>query len=333
MSLPLIAVVRGGHSGESVISHQSAANMLRAIDTARYEPLFVTITPESWTCTTPHGDAVAMDRGSFTVDRGNGMEPFAAALVAIHGTPGEDGRLQGYLELLGIPYQTGSVLNMAITFSKFATTGLLRQLGFTVAPSVLLRPDGTDHAPRVAELGYPCFVKPDQSGSSLGVTKVKAPEALKEALRKAFAESSAVLVEASMNGHELTCGVMEGPDGPVALPVCEVRTSREFFDYEAKYHAADTEELVPAPLPSKITRMTQERSLAIYRALDCHGLVRVDHFWDPAREGDEALITIELNTVPGFSEASIFPKMLRAAGIEPGVVINGMLDRLVAPRP
>ncbi|MCW5899070.1 MAG: D-alanine--D-alanine ligase [Flavobacteriales bacterium] len=329
MSRPLVAVVRGGYSGESVISHQSAVNMAQAIDRTRFEPLFVTITQGAWACADLEESPLPFDRGAFAVDRGQGPERFVAALIAIHGTPGEDGKLQGYLDMLGVPYQTGGVLNMALTFSKSATTGLLGQRGFPVAPSVLLMNGDAGHAERVATLGYPCFVKPDQSGSSLGVSKVKAPGELRAALDKAFSECATVLVEAAVHGRELTCGVMEGPDGPMALPICEVRTTREFFDYEAKYHAADTEELVPAPIPDDVADLVQRRSAAIYRALDCRGLVRVDHFWDPAASGDAALVTIELNTVPGFSEASIFPKMLRAADIGVEQAINGLVHRML----
>jgi len=323
---PLIAVFRGGYSGESVISHQSAGHMLAAIDTARYQPLFVTVERAGWTCEDPAGNALPFDRGAFTADPGTGPERFAAALIAIHGAPGEDGLLQGYLDMLGVPYQTGGVLNMALTFSKYATTALLRQLGFTTAPSVLLFPGTPDPVGQVAAVGYPCFVKPDRSGSSLGVTKVKRPEDLAAALGTAFTESPAAMVEGAVTGRELTCGVLRLHGVTRALPVCEVRTSREFFDYEAKYHATDTEELVPAPIPDEVTHLVQARSEAIYQAMDCRGMVRVDHFWTGAE-----LVTIELNTVPGFTSVSIFPKMLEAAGISPSEVVNGLLDGMVAP--
>lgn len=325
MSRPLIAVVRGGYSGESVISHQSAARMLGAIDSTRYEALYVTVERESWSCSDAGEKPIVFDRGAFAVDRGNGIEHFAAALIAIHGAPGEDGKLQGYLDMLGVPYQTGGVLSMALSFSKFGTTALLRQLGFEVAPSVFLLRGSTDAAERVAELGYPCFVKPDQSGSSLGVTKVKRPEDLAAALEVAFKEGTSVMVEAAVSGAELTCGVIDLDGHPQALPVCEIRHSREFFDYEAKYHAADTQELVPAPLPDEVTRLVQERSAAIYAALECRGMVRVDHFWT-----GERLVTIEVNATPGFSGASIFPKMLEVSGIGVPKAINALVARMLA---
>jgi D-alanine-D-alanine ligase len=324
MQRPLIAVVRGGYSGESVISVQSAARILDAVDLARFDPLYVTIARDSWSCEKAEGLALPFDRGTFAVDRGQGMERFAAALIAIHGTPGEDGLLQGYLDMLGVPYQTGGVLNMALTFSKYATTAFLRQQGFEVCPAVLLDQHQADHTLRVAALGLPFFVKPDRSGSSLGVSKLKALEDLPAALASAFAEGPHVMAEAAVSGRELTCGVIDLGGKAQALPVCEIRHTHEFFNYEAKYHAKDTQELVPAPLPEEVTRMVQERSVAIYNALDCHGMVRVDHFWT-----GERLVTIEVNTTPGFSAASIFPKMLEVSGIGVPAAINGLLDRCI----
>lgn len=326
MQLPLIAVFRGGYSGESVISHQSAARMMQALDATRYNAVFITVAREGWTCADREEQVLPLDRSSLRVDLGTGLTPVSGALIAIHGSPGENGLLQGYLDMLGIPYQTGGVLNMALTFSKFSTTAMLRQLGFPVAPSILLVRDTLQGAEdRVRELGYPCFVKPDQSGSSLGVTKVKHPDELQAALTKAFQESEAVMVEGAVSGRELTCGVLRTGGTVKPMPVCEVRTSREFFDYEAKYHAQDTEELIPAPLREEVTRLVQERSVAIYTALQCRGMVRVDHFWT----GTE-LITIELNTVPGFSGASIFPKMLTVDGLGVERAIGDLVEDLLS---
>ncbi|MBK6753359.1 MAG: D-alanine--D-alanine ligase [Flavobacteriales bacterium] len=324
--LPLIAVIRGGLSGESVISFQSADRMMKAIDRARFAPVLVTLGAEGWSCATVDEAPLPFDPGTFRTDRGNGMERIDAALIAIHGTPGEDGKLQGYLDLQGVPYQTGGVLNMALTFSKSSTTGLLRQLGFTVAPGVVIA-QGDPVVPEhiLKTVGLPCFVKPDESGSSLGISKVKSAEALLPAIEAAFKESHRVLVEGAVSGRELTCGVL-GMDGEVkALPVCEIRTSHEFFDYQAKYHAKDTEELVPAPLPDEVTRMVQERSAAIFRALDCRGMARVDHFWSGTGTSVHDLVTIEVNTTPGFSGASIYPKMLEVSGIGVPAVVNGLI--------
>jgi D-alanine-D-alanine ligase len=331
MASPLIAVFRGGLSGESVISHQSAARMMDALDPARFDAVFITIAPAGWSCETRTGGACALHREDLSVDRGRGREKVAAALIAIHGTPGEDGLLQGYLDLLGVPCQTGDTLNMAATFSKSTTVAMLRQLGFPVAPSVPVSRTMPDAVERAARVGFPCFVKADRSGSSLGVSKVKHPGELPAALEAAFAVSAVALVEAGVTGRELTCGVMRLDGRIVALPVCEVRTSREFFDYEAKYHANDTQELLPAPLPEEVAQLVRERSAAIYEAMDCRGMVRVDHFWT----GGE-LVTIELNTVPGFSAASIFPKMLETAGIGVPRAMEALVHDMLhghSPRP
>ncbi|MBK6946374.1 MAG: D-alanine--D-alanine ligase [Flavobacteriales bacterium] len=324
-TLPFIAIVRGGYTGESVISLQSAATMMDALDRSRYDAAFVTLDRTKWTCETSDGNVLTFDRGTFSADRGNGLERFDGALIAIHGTPGEDGKLQGYLDIMGVPYQTGGVLCMALTMSKFSTTGLLRQFGFPVAPSFLIHDQYDETQERILkDIGLPCFVKPDNSGSSLGISKVKTEAELAPALVLAFAEDSAVLCEAMVTGRELTCGVVRLKGEVRALPICEIKTSRDFFDYEAKYHAADTQEIVPADIPEDVTRTIQDRSSAIYEALNCKGMVRVDHFWT----GTE-VVTIEVNTTPGFSPASIFPKMIRAAGLSVEEVVNGIVAELI----
>ncbi len=328
MSKPLIAVFRGGFSGESVISHQSADQMMAALDSDRFDAVFISIDAKAWECSRANGEAIALDRSDLSIGSGTGKRRPAAALIAIHGSPGEDGKLQGYLDLLGIPYQTGDVLNMSLTFSKSATIAMLKQQGFPVAPSLLLHRHSTIETGRLIGMGLPLFVKPDRSGSSLGVTKVKKAEELEKAIEDAFAECDQILVEAAISGRELTCGVLSINGEVKALPICEIRTSREFFDYEAKYHATDTEEIVPAPLPDTITAMVQERSVAIYKAFNCKGMVRVDHFWTGGNEPDD-VITIELNTVPGFSKASIFPKMIAAAGMGVEEVVNELVAGLV----
>ncbi|MBK6776117.1 MAG: D-alanine--D-alanine ligase [Flavobacteriales bacterium] len=332
--LPLIAVFRGGYTGERVISMQSAKRMMDAIDTTRYQALYITLTREAWTCETPNEEAVPLDRGVLSVriplPPSKGDDPlhvrkFDAALIAIHGAPGEDGKLQGLLDMLGIPYQTGGVLNMALSFSKYSTVSLLRQMGFAVAPSVMVHAGNDDPGRTILEqVGLPCFVKPDESGSSLGISKVKTAEELGPALAKAFGECSAVMAEGCVVGRELTCGVIRLNGHVQALPICEVRHTHEFFDYEAKYHSKDTEELVPAPLPDDVTRTVQQRSEAIYRALNCNGMVRVDHIWT----GQE-VYTIEVNTTPGFSGASIYPKMLEVAGIGVANAINTIIEGIV----
>ena len=330
MALPFIAILRGGYTGESVISLKSAATMMDAIDGSRFQAAYITVQQNAWTCEAPDGQVLPFDRGTFSADRGNGPERFAAALIAIHGTPGEDGKIQGYLDMLGIPYQTGGVLNMALTMSKYSTTGLLRQMGFPVAASLRLNGrDATTETRIRNEVGIPCFVKPDTSGSSLGISKVKAAEDLAPALDKAFAEDRIVMCEAFVKGRELTCGVINFNGHIQALPVCEIRTTHEFFDFEAKYNAPDTQEIVPAPIPEAIAAIVQRRSEAIYQALNCNGLVRIDHFWMEGQGDGKQVVTIEVNTVPGFTPVSIFPRMLKAAGISVAEAVNGLVGGMV----
>lgn len=325
---PLIAVFRGGYTGESVISMQSAKRMMDAIDTGRFDARYITVARDAWTCHDRDEKPAPLDRGLLHTTIDGTPRRFDAALIAIHGAPGEDGKLQGYLDMLGVPYQTGGVLNMAVSFSKFSTVSLLRQMGYSVAPSVVLHQGIGDHHQLVMErVGMPCFIKPDESGSSLGISKVKTAADLPPALEKAFAECPTVMAEGAVQGRELTCGVIRLNGQVQALPVCEVRHTHEFFDYEAKYHAKDTEELVPAPLPDDVTRLVQQRSENIYRALHCNGMVRVDHIWTGAE-----LFTIEVNTTPGFSGASIYPKMLEVAGIGVAHAVNGMLEGLLGRR-
>lgn len=333
MARPLIAVFRGGYTGESVISMQSARTMMEAIDGTAFEAVYITVSRDAWTCERADGTPVPFDRALLTADRGTGHERFAAALIVIHGTPGEDGKLQGYLDMLNVPYQTGGVLAMALTMSKFSTTSLLRQMGFHVAPSVLLRTRDADTEAHVLQVvGLPCFVKPDGSGSSLGISKVKTASELPAALDKAFAEDASVMCEGFARGRELTCGVLRLNGAVQALPVCEIRTSSEFFDYHAKYHAADTQEIIPAPIPDRVKHIVQERSVAIYTALKCAGMVRVDHIWSDPGETEEDVVTIEVNTTPGFSPASIYPKMLEVAGIGVAGAINGLVAAMLQPK-
>ena len=207
MQRPLIAVFRGGYSGESIVSHQSATRMMEALDADRYDAVYITIDRVQWTCEDRRGSALDLDRGQLTVDRGQGGERVAAALIAIHGSPGEDGLLQGHLDILGIPYQTGDVLNMAVTFSKFSTVALLRQLGFPVAPSVLVMRSMPDALARAATIGFPCFVKPDRSGSSLGVSKVKHVDELGPALQAAFEQGR---LSADLPTGEVAMAEVEG---------------------------------------------------------------------------------------------------------------------------
>lgn len=318
---PLVAIARGGYSGESEVSMGSAQQFMDSIDYQRFEAIFITIHKSNWSASDKDDHPLELDRHNLSI-AGRQVD---AVLIAIHGTPGEDGLLQGYLDMLGIPYQTGDVLNMSLTFSKFNTTTLLRQLGFTVSRSIMLRANNQAALDRVdSEVGFPCFIKPDRSGSSLGISKVKKKEELPAALELAFSEGQMVMAEKEITGRELTCGVIDLGDGPKTLPLCEVKTDREYFDYEAKYHSDSTQEIVPAQISESDALAIKSRSLEIFQALDCRGMVRIDYFLDAGK-----ITTIEVNTVPGFSKASILPKMLRADGIGLERAVNDLVANML----
>lgn len=293
--------------------------VLRHLDPNRYEAVLYSITKDGWSAA--YGDNQAEVR----------REDFAAigaqdhfipdvALVMIHGTPGENGVLQGYFDLIGLPYTTGNVLNLALTFNKGLTTMALRHMGLPVAKGKLInREDLVDPVQLVSEVGMPCFVKPNQGGSSLGMTKVKAADQLLQAIEKAFEIDDQVLVESFLQGREVTCGVIPWHGGVRALPPTEIISENEFFDFAAKYEG-QSQEVTPAPISEAQTQSIQSLAERIYMKLRCRGMVRVDFM---IVSGSPHVI--EVNTVPGFSEASILPQQAAAADIP----IATLLDELI----
>jgi D-alanine-D-alanine ligase len=247
----------------------------------------------------------------FSFSDGGAHIQFDYAYIIIHGTPGEDGRLQGYLEMKGIPYSTGPVLNMALTFNKAATQRLLKSNGLSVAKHMIITDESRPDAEEIAsQLGLPCFVKPSESGSSLGVTKVKLSETMDAAIDHALEYSSEVIIESFLDGRELACGVLRTANGVQALPVTEIIAQSEFFDYKAKYEDESTREETPADISDDATLRCQELSRQIYKLTGCDGIARVDFFLC-----GEELFVVEINTVPGMSKESLVPKQLKAVGI------------------
>ena len=248
---------------------------------------------------------------------------FDYAYIMIHGTPGEDGHLQGYLEMMGVPFSSCDMVSSVITFDKITTKRAVAYTGVGLAKDILLREDDWI-APEaiVAELGLPLFVKPNASGSSCGVTKVKRVDELPEAIFKAFEESSEVLVEEFVAGREMACGVLVTADKEWLLPITEVVAKNEFFDYEAKYTAGMSDEITPADIPAELADRLHEMTLAAYKACRCRGLARVDFIVTP--EGEPYLI--EINTIPGMSGGSIVPKQLREAGISMTEALTAVIE-------
>jgi D-alanine-D-alanine ligase len=305
-----IALLLGGNSAEAVISVKSAGQMMRLLDHDLFDVYPVHVQGTAWTCTAD-GQSLPVDKNDFSVTSGGKRILFDCALPMIHGTPGEDGRLQAYFELLGIPYTTCDVLSSSLTFNKHACKTYLNSLGILFPKGKLIRRGEKIDATQVcAALGLPCFVKPNNGGSSFGVTKIKTKEELLPALEVAFAEDAKeVLVEEFIEGKEITCGVVKVGGESVVFPITEIVSKKDFFDVEAKYQDGMSEEITPARISESLHEDCRTISKAIYQHLNCRGIVRIDYI---IREGK--LYFLEVNTVPGMSEASLVPKQIEVMG-------------------
>ena len=318
-----IAVVAGGFSEESVISLKSSETIMESLDPILYEAVLVKILDENWIASVS-GQELPIDRNDFSYSREGMKFNFEYAFIIIHGTPGEDGMLQAYFDLIDIPYSTGDSANMGLTFDKGYTQIALKGNGFNVAKNVILRKgDQLDEESIRQNLGLPFFVKPTRAGSSLGISKVKDLSELQGALSQAFKEHHTIIIESFLDGIEITCGVYRKGGNLIALPVTEIVSQNEFFDYEAKYQNVGTEEITPARIDEEAFNECQELSKIIYHQLVCEGIVRIDYMLVRNK-----LFVIELNTVPGMSSKSIIPKQLRAASIE----ISDFLTDLISEK-
>ena len=305
-----IAIAAGGNSSEFEISVKSANEVSKALS-SKYMVYIIMIRGSEWYWEDNKGRYHNIDKNDFTLITDDLKVRFDAVFIAIHGTPGENGLLQGYFDMLKIPYSSCDAFCSALTFNKQACKLFLREYKIPMADSILLRKDaGLDLAAIAKKLGMPCFVKPNDSGSSFGVSKVKQNEDLLDAIKKAFRESDEVLIEAFMKGKETACGVVKTSTKTLILPVTEIISKNEFFDYEAKYSSGKSEEVTPALMPANITGEIQRLSSLIYDLLGCKGIVRVDFIV----VGDKPFF-LEINTVPGMTEESLVPQQAKAAGI------------------
>lgn len=318
-----IALLAGGNSSEREIALQSAAQVAAAFDVEKYRVWLVDVCGRKFTYRTAEGGEYGVDLNDFSLTVEDEKIVFDYAYIMIHGTPGEDGHLQGYLEMMGIPFSSCDMVSSVITFDKITTKRAVAHTGVGLAKDILLREDDWI-APEaiVAELGLPLFVKPNASGSSCGVTKVKRVEELPEAIFKAFEESSEVLVEEFIAGREMACGILVTADKEWLLPITEVIAKNEFFDYEAKYTAGMSDEITPADIPAELANRLHAMTLAAYKACRCRGLARVDFIVTP--EGEPYLV--EINTIPGMSGGSIVPKQLREAGISMTEALTAVIE-------
>ena len=291
------------------------------IDRDQFDPILIVIDRSGWTAHI-NDQEFPVDKNDFSVATDSGKRNFDAAFIAVHGTPGEDGLLQGYFEMIGLPYNTGKVLNMALTFDKFRTVSMLRSGGFKVAESVLLKNHREVNEKKlIAQIGLPCFVKPTNAGSSLGISRVNEAGQLLPAIEKAFAESSHVMVEALVTGTEVTCGVLKINGKATALQITEIVSYNEFFDYDAKYSEASREEITPARIPEDAFEQCLHLSESIFDFLDCDGFARIDYMLDK-----DQLYVIEVNTVPGMSEVSLLPQQCEVYGISKTEMITKVLE-------
>ena len=318
-----IALLAGGDSPEREIALQSAAQIAAALDRGKYDVTVIDLHRRDWHYTAPDGRQWQVDKNDFSLTVEGERREFDYALVIIHGTPGEDGRLQGYLDMMGIPYSSCSMVSSVITFDKITTKRTLAGRGINLAREVFLRRDEAFDAARiVADLGLPLFVKPNANGSSFGVTKVHTPEELPAAIAAAFAQGDEILVEECIAGREMGCGVMIAGGKEYLFPITEIISRKEFFDYEAKYTAGRSEEITPADIAPEVKAELHRMTLEAYRTCRCSGVVRVDFIVTP--EGRPYFI--ELNSIPGMSAGSIVPKQVRAMGMTLGELFDIVID-------
>ena len=319
-----IAIVCGGDSSEHDVSLRSAQGLYSFFDNERYNVYIVDIKGQDWHVELPGGITARIDRNDFSFVEDGKAKWFDYAYITIHGTPGENGILQGYFDLIGIPYSTSGVLVEAMTFDKFVLNQYLRGYGVAVADSLLIR-QGYEQLVSDDEIeqriGMPCFVKPAADGSSFGVSKVKNKDQLAPAIRKAMLESDEIMVEQFLEGTEISIGVYKTREKSVVLPATEVVTQNEFFDYDAKYNG-QVQEITPARLSEDVTRRVREITSHIYDILHCNGIIRIDYIISK----DGKIFMLEVNTTPGMTPTSFIPQQVRAAGLDMKDVLSDIVE-------
>lgn len=324
---PMIAIVAGGDSSEHDVSLRSAEGLMSFMDKEKYRCYVVELTAAHWTVDY-EGETCPVNHEDFSFQASDGHHVFDFAYITIHGTPGENGILQGYFDLISLPYSTSDVLVESLTFNKYALNNFLRAFPEVhVSDSVLVRKgeDRPTDEEIATRLGLPCFVKPNAGGSSFGVTKVKEVEGLTPAIEKAMMESDEVMVEKFMAGTEITCGCYKRPDGSiVTFPITEVVTTQEFFDYDAKYNGK-VSEITPARIAPETTERVQQMTRHIYRLLGCYGIIRIDYIL-AGEPGKEQINMLEINTTPGMTATSFIPQQVRAAGLDIKDVLSDIIE-------
>lgn len=319
-----IAVVYGGDSSEYVVSVMSSKNVLNAINTELFRPWAVEMKGADWKLVIDGQQVADVNKQDFSVQYQNETIRFDFAYITIHGTPGEDGILQGYFDLMKIPYSTCGVQSSALTFNKYFCSNYLRNFDITMAKSIrLTKGTDIDTDALVEELGLPVFVKPNAGGSSFGITKVKAKSELAEAIESAWKESREALVEEFIDGLEITSGLVKMKNESFVFPITEVVPKNEFFDFEAKYTKGATLEITPARISEELTKTCQQLSSKIYDLCDCWGIVRIDYILKGGK-----FYFLEVNTTPGMTATSFIPQQIEAMGME----LEDIITKLISDR-
>ncbi|GHT14222.1 D-alanine--D-alanine ligase [Bacteroidia bacterium] len=317
-----IAIVAGGYSSEIVVSLKSAQGIKSFIDPEQYNLYIVLITKDKWSVQRENGEEPVIDKNDFSFNDAGNKVKFDFAYITIHGTPGENGLLQGYFDMLNIPYSCCGVLSAALTFSKYSCNKYLNNFGIKTAKSLCLKKGvklGFEEI--ISELGLPVFVKPNDGGSSFGTSKVNSAEQLPAAIVAAFEEGNEALIESFMPGTEVTCGCYKIKDKKTILPITEVVSKNDFFDFEAKYTASKAEEITPARISKELTEEIQSLTAKIYDCVDAKGIIRVDFIISP--EGEVRML--EVNTTPGMTATSFIPQQVKAAGL----VIRDVMTEII----
>lgn len=324
MEKKTIAIICGGDTSEHDVSMRSAAGIESFLDKERYIIYKVEIRAGRWEALLPDGSRSAVDHNDFTFVDGERQIKPDFAYITIHGAPGENGVLQGYFDLIGMPYSTCNILVEAMTYDKFVLNNYMRGLGVSVADSLTVK---IGHDKEVSDedilsrIGLPCFVKPARGGSSFGTTKVKTADALRPAIELALKEGEDVMVEAFLQGTEITCGCYKTRKSSVVFPITEVVTENEFFDYDAKYNG-QVDEITPARISERLTERVQTLTSMIYDILGCSGIIRIDYI---ITAGDKINL-LEVNTTPGMTATSFIPQQVRAAGLDIKDVLTEIIE-------
>jgi len=320
-----IALITGGSSGELEISFNSARIIGQNLDPVLYDVFPITIIGNEWVYTDADAKKILIDKNDFSLSLPDKIIRFDCVFIAIHGTPGEDGKLQGYFDLLGLPYTACDVFTSSLTFNKLFANQVVHDLGVKTGKLNVLRLDEEVEVHNiVSEIGLPCFVKPNKGGSSVGVSKVKSEGELPAAIANAFLHDDEVLVQENISGREITCGLMRYNGELMIFPLCEVISRKEFFDYEAKYTKGMSDEIVPAPIGEELSKKCRDISAFLYTALNCKGVVRFDYLMN-----DEEFYFLEVNTIPGLSAGSIVPKMAKSMGISLSELFTMLIEEAI----